>query len=39
MLSRVAVRSLMAQQRVSVAIVRPSSDVATQRDLVNFPPR
>jgi len=29
----------MAQQRVSVAIVRPSSDVATQRDLVNFPPR
>ena len=39
MLSRVALRSLMAQQRVSVSVVRPSSDVATQRDLVNFPAR
>lgn len=29
----------MAQQRVSVSVVRPSSDVATQRDLVNFPAR
>jgi len=41
MLSRVALRSLVQQQRVSVCIVRPNSDVAAagQRDLVNFPAR
>jgi len=42
MLSRIALRSLVQQQRVTVSFVRPSSDVAAsngQRDLVNFPAR
>jgi len=42
MLSRIALRSLVQQQRVTVSFARPSSDVAaanSQRDLVNFPAR
>merc|ERR1719312_2257325 len=41
MLSRVALRSLVQQQKISVCVVRASSDVASsgQRDLVNFPLR
>jgi len=40
MLSRVAMRTLCQQPgRVCVAVARPSSDVAGQRDLVNFPRR